>query len=180
MTALPNRIGVIEAAFAQKKRTELPSLLDRRQRLGQQQVPHQQLQQDRNIAKTFDVSGAQAAHQRVARKTSDAEHGAQYACQDNGDDCNAQRVGQTDTKSAPVGLGRIKREKTLADRKTGRLLQKIKTALDAAHAHVGERVGGQKPDRQCDQSDRNDLVDQPPERLAAPGPVLFQAGSFYR
>ena len=41
------------------------------------QVPHQQLQQHRDVAEELDVAVAEAAHQRVAREAADAEQGAE-------------------------------------------------------------------------------------------------------
>ena len=62
--------------------------------------------------------------------------------------------------------------------KAGWPFEKVKTALDAAHLHVVQRVGGQPPGAQSHQADSDDLVNKAPESLTAPGPVFFLGRGF--
>ncbi len=148
------------------------------------EVPHQQLYQDRDVPEQLDVAGAQAAHQEVARQPADADQRAENRRQHDADKRRAQRVGQADQERLPVGIGRVERERGLADVESGGLREEAEPALDSAHAHVLQRVVREEPDGGGDHRHRHTLVNQTACCPAAPGPVAslgphsLKAGGF--
>jgi hypothetical protein len=104
---------------------------------GEQQVPHQQLQQHRDVAEGLHIAVAQRAHQGVAREAAHAQQGAQDGSQHDADHRHAQRVDQPDQEGLPVGVYGVVVEPAFADVEAGRLHQEVEAALDAAGLHVG-------------------------------------------
>ena len=176
MAGGPNRNREINAPLAQVDRADLPSFGGVGQQFGEQQVPHQQLQQDGYVAENLDISRAQTAHQRIARKPAHAHQRAQQRGEDDAQQRHAQRVGQAHQKGAPVFFVGIKSKQAFADVKAGGLQQEVKAALDAAGTHIDQRVVRQIPQRQRNQAQGQCLVDQAAKGLAAPGPLFFRGG----
>ena len=167
-----NGIGILQAVLAEEDvRQRLQRLVDRRQELGQHEVPDEELQQQRHVAERLDVHAAERAQQEVARQPPDPDQRADDRGQHDADDRHAQRVRQPDQEGPGVGLRRIELEQALADREARRLQQEVEAALDAAHPHVLQRVVDEVPAGRHDQQHGDDLVDEAPERRAAPGPA---------
>jgi hypothetical protein len=76
-------MGKTQSALAQKHGPSVQASWRRRQHFGEQQVPHQQLQQDGDIAEQLDIGITQAAHQRIAREPANADQGAQDGREDD-------------------------------------------------------------------------------------------------
>ena len=135
----PDRHRVGQAAVAEEEQAEERLRLRRRSgsTSDQQQVPHQQLQQDRHVAEQLDVAVAQAAHQRVVREAADAQQRAQDGRQHDADDGHAQRVEHADQEGHPVRVARRRRRSCVSPMsKPAGCSQEVEAALDAAHTHV--------------------------------------------
>ena len=151
----------------------LQGLGDGGQPFVEDEIPHQQLQQDRDIAEQLHVAGAEAPHEEVAGQPADADQRAQDRREHDADDGRTQRIREPDQERLPVGIGRVECEDALADVEAGRLREEAEAALDSAHAHVLERVVREERDDGGDRHHRHRLVDQAACRPAAPGPVAF-------
>ena len=93
MAVRPDRDGKLQAVFTEKDAGQRPQcLFNRGQGLGQDEIPDEQLQQQRHISEEFDVGATERAQQDVARQSANADQGAEQGSEHNAHHSDAQGV----------------------------------------------------------------------------------------
>ena len=146
----------------------IPSVVKVGQHLGEDQIPDEQLQVDRHIAEKFDVDVTDFAHQKVGRKPPNTHQHTQNRGQHDADHGHLERVEHANGKGHEVRAVVCVLDHRFADVKAKRLKQKVVATLDAAQAHVGERVAHQQGHQRQSRQDGDDLVDDRTPFAAAP------------
>ena len=164
----PDRPGEGETALAQVEVADLPGFFEAGQDFGEDDVPDQQLQVDRHVAEELDIAVADLAQQQVGRKTPHADQRAEDRGQHDADQGNLERVEHADGEGRPVRAHHVVRDHGFADVETEGLAHEVVTALDAALAHVAQRVAHEQPDEGGHRGDGHHLVDDAAAFAAVP------------
>ena len=105
-----------------------------RQRVDDDGVDQQELQQQRDVADDLDVDGGQRVDQPVVRQPRDAHREADDRRQDDADHGDQDRVQEADQEGAAEGAGRAVVDQRLADVEAGRPRRKPKPLATPSRA----------------------------------------------
>lgn len=167
-------LGQIEAPHVEEgEPANIHALTRGRQGTQHREVPEEDLQQQRDVAKRLYVDGRYLGHQPVARQARDPECEPEQGGKQDAEHGDQQGVEQTHHEGATEGIGLVVGDEALQDAETGRIAQKIKACGDATGGQIGQGIVDdveQKPDNR---RDGQALEEQRPHLGVIPPAALF-------
>jgi hypothetical protein len=157
-----------QAALAEEcEAAEVDRLAHRRQHLGEEAVPDEQLQQQRHVAHHLDIARGELREQPVRRQAGDADQRAEHRREHDADRGDQQGVDDADQERPVVRVGRLVLDVGLGDLEAGLAREEAEAGLDLPGLEVVQRVGDQPPADADDGGQQQHLVEDVAGALVA-------------
>ena len=127
-------------------RHRLQRLPGARQRLQEDHVPEEELEQQRGVPHHLDIDRGELPDQPVLRQPGDADHGAEHGRDDHADRRHIQGVDDADEQRPGIGVGRRVVDQRFADREGRFLVHEIEAGREAQPGQVVQRIVDEVPD----------------------------------
>ncbi len=158
-----HRAREVQAAVVEKKTVAHGQALARPRQWSQhREVPEEDLQQQRNVAKHFDVDHRQLRDQPVGGKPRDAEDETEDGGEQDAPDGNPDGVQHTHQEGASVGVLFAVGNQGFADAEAGGGAQESESGGDTLALQIAERVPDQEYAHQNDEAYDDYLEQQGP------------------
>ena len=136
--------------------------------IHQNHVPHEQLKQQRNVAKHFNIAIAKPARQSIVGQATPTQHSTPQGGAHDANARHAQGVEQAHAKRHGVTLAGIESDERFANVKPRAVPQKVEPALNAAFFQVHPSVVTQPCNQGDDSADQHSLINQTPDAWMVP------------
>jgi hypothetical protein len=130
----------------------------RRQQLGEEAVPDEELQQQRHVAHHLDIARGELGEQPVARQACNADQRAQQCGKDDAQGRHLEGVEQAHAEGTRIALRGVVGDQGFGDLEAGFTAEEAEAHLDLARGEVVQGVGHQVPAHADHGEQQQDLV----------------------